>query len=317
MELNYLNYFRIVAETEHISQAAQQLHITQPALSRAISRLEETVGTPLFERGANSIRLNHAGRLFLRRVEQLLSQYDDALREVSDNSGVETGSVKLIAPTLELVSGFLRQYLPRHPKMQVFHQLTSLGSTIRELETHEADFALCPEPESVPRIRWQPLFREDYCMMISRLHPLAEKPSVSLEDFREDRFIFNHGSSAFTQQTRDFCCRAGFEPKVAFMGDETAFAPELVVENLGVMLVPVSQQDDRQNPLLRYYRDGLRFLPLAEENCCRVIGIAQLKNGYMTRTATATLNALVDYYRAFSALPGLEFLAPPPGSSPA
>ena len=67
MELNYLIYFRTVAKTEHISQAAAELHITQPALSRAISRVEQEVGAQLFERGANSIRLNHAGRAFLRR----------------------------------------------------------------------------------------------------------------------------------------------------------------------------------------------------------------------------------------------------------
>lgn len=309
MELNYLVYFRTVAKTQHISQAAQQLHITQPALSRAISRLEETVGTPLFERGANSIRLNHAGRLFLRRVEQILSEYDDAIREVSDNSGAETGSVKLVAPTLELVSGFLRQYLPQHPRMQVFHQLAGHDTTVQELETHGADFALCPEPEGAPRIQWQPLFREDYCLMVSAQHPLAQRRTVELAELQQERFIFNHGSSDFTQQTRDFCCRAGFEPQVAFMGDETAFAPELVVENLGVMLVPVSHQDLRQNPLLRYYQAGLRFLPLTDRDCSRTIGLAQLKNGYLSRTAAATQSALTDYYRALSDLPGLEFLA--------
>lgn len=308
MEMNYLIYFRTVAQTEHISQAAQQLHITQPALSRAISRLEETVGTPLFERGANSIRLNHAGRIFLRRVEQLLSEYDDALREASDNSGVETGSVKLVAPTLELVAGFLRQYLPQHPRMQVFHQLAGPGATLQELETHGADFALCPVPDNAPRIQWQPLFREDYCLMVSRQHPLAQKNTVRLETLCRERFIFNHGSSDFTQQVRNFCCRAGFEPQVVFMGDETAFAPELVAENLGVMLVPVSQQDFRQNPLLRHYFEELRFLRLENADCCRTIGIAQLQNGYLSQTAAATRQALVDYYRALSDLSGLTFL---------
>lgn len=307
MDLNYLIYFRTVAKTEHISQAAQQLHITQPALSRAISRLEQSVGTPLFERGPNSIRLSHAGRLFLRRVEQLLSEYDDAIREVSDNSGAETGSVKLVAPTLELVSGFLRQYLPQHPRMQVFHQLAGPDAMIRELETHGADFALCPPPGSALRIQWQPLFQEDYCLMVSADHPLARRPSVSLAELRRERFIFNHGSSAFTQQIRDLCCRAGFEPQVFFMGDETAFAAQLVAENLGIMLTPASQRDQRQNPSLPE-QSRLRFLSLEDPDCCRTIGIAQLQNGYLTRTAAATRSALIDYYRTLSELPGLRFL---------
>lgn len=167
MELNYLVYFRTVAQTEHISQAAAELHITQPALSRAISRVEQEVGAQLFERGANSIRLNHAGRAFLRRVEQILTEYDDALREAEDYSNVETGSVKLIAPTLELLTGFLRSYLPRHPDMQIFHQLAGTRDTMHELETHGADFALCPEPSGNPRIEWHPMFREQYCLAVS------------------------------------------------------------------------------------------------------------------------------------------------------
>lgn len=307
MDLNYLIYFCTVAKTEHISQAAQQLHITQPALSRAISRLEESVGTPLFERGPNSIRLSHAGRLFLRRVERLLSEYDDAIREVSDNSGVETGSVKLVAPTLELVSGFLRQYLPQHPRMQVFHQLADPDATLRELVTHGADFALCPAPENILRIWWQPLFREDYYLMVSAQHPLAQRPAVSLAELRQERFIFNHGSSVFTQQIRNLCCRAGFEPQVYFMGDETAFAAELAAKDLGVMLVPASQRDLRQNPLLPS-QPALRFLPLRDPDCCRTIGLAQLQNGYLTQTAAATRSALIDYYRALSDLPGMHFL---------
>lgn len=121
---------------EHISQAAAELHITQPALSRAISRVEQEVGAQLFERGANSIRLNHTGRAFLQRVEQILAEYDDALREAADNSSVEKGSVKIMAPTLELLTGFMRSYLPRHPDMQIFHQLAGPRDTMHELETH-------------------------------------------------------------------------------------------------------------------------------------------------------------------------------------
>ena len=308
MELNYLVYFRTVAQTEHISQAAAELHITQPALSRAISRVEQEVGAQLFERGANSIRLNHAGRAFLRRVEQILTEYDDALREAEDNSNVETGSVKLIAPTLELLTGFLRSYLPRHPDMQIFHQLAGTGDTMHELETHGADFALCPEPSGNPRIEWHPMFREQYCLAVSAEHPLAQETQVQLKNLSGERFVFNNGSSGFTEVLRGFCCRAGFEPKICFMGDETDFAYDLVAKNVGVMLVPVTQRDHRQNHALDLLGHQLRFVPLNGPGCARIIGLCRLKNGYLPPTALAALDAVREYYESLMPIQGFQML---------
>ena len=308
MELNYLWYFRAVAKTEHISQAAAELHITQPALSRAISRVEQEVGAQLFERGANSIRLNHAGRTFLRRVEQILAEYDDALREASDNSRVETGSVKLMAPTLELLTGFLRSYLTQHPDMQIFHQLAGARDIMYELETHGADFALCTEPSDNPRIEWHPMFRENYCLAVSADHPLAREKKVQLKDLAGEKFIFNNGSSGFTKLLRGFCCRAGFEPKICFMGDETDFAYDLVAKNVGVMMTPVTQQDPRQNRALDLMADEIRFVELDGPGCARVIGLCKLKDGYLSPTAAAALKAVRTYYESLGPIRGFEVL---------
>ena len=308
MELSYLTYFRTVAKMEHISQAAAELHITQPALSRAISRVEQEVGAQLFERGANSIRLNHTGRAFLQRVEQILAEYDDALREAADNSSVEKGSVKIMAPTLELLTGFMRSYLPRHPDMQIFHQLAGPRDTMHELETHGADFALGPEPEGNPRIEWHPMFRECYCLAVSSRHPLAQQRQVQLKELAGERFVFNNGSSGFTELLRGFCCRAGFEPKICFLGDETDFAYDLVAKNVGVMLVPVTQQDPRQNHALDLLGQELRFLELDGPGCARVIGLSKLKDGYLTPTAIASLAAVRQYYASLAPLRGFEML---------
>jgi DNA-binding transcriptional LysR family regulator len=308
MELNYLVYFRTVAQTEHISQAAAQLHLTQPALSRAISRVEETVGTQLFERGANSIRLNYAGRAFLRRVEQILAEYDDAIREINDNADAETGAVKLMAPTLELVSGFLPPYLRAHPNMRVFHQLAGTETMIRELENSHADFAICTEPVGAVRLTWEPLFREEYRLAVPADHPLAGQDAVDLRDLAGERFIFNHGTSDFADLIHGFCCRAGFTPNVAFMGDETPFALDLVAEGRGVLFLAASMTDERQNRMLHILGDRIRFLDIQDQDCSRTIGLARLQNGYLSKTAEATLEAVRAYFQSLADVPGVTLL---------
>ena len=222
MELNYLVYFRTVAKTEHISQAASELHITQPALSRAISRVEQEVGAQLFERGAQQHSAgSRCGRAFLRRVEQILAEYDDALREAEDNSNIETGSVKLIAPTLGLLTGFLRSYLPQHPEMRDFStSWLAPGTPCMSWRAHGADFALCPEPSGNPRIEWHPMFAgSGTCLAVSADHPLARETQVQLRNLSKERFMLNDGDSRLCPVTpSDFAAGLALSRKSALWG---------------------------------------------------------------------------------------------------
>ena len=189
--------------------------------------------------------------------------------------------------------------------MQIFHQLAGLRDTVHELETHGADFALCTEPSGNPRIEWHPLFREQYCLAVSAQHPLAGKETVQLKELSEERFVFNNGSSGFTGLLRGFCCRAGFEPKICFMGDETDFAYDLVAKNVGIMMVPVTQAGPYSEPCAGIFWERSCGCAVDGPGCARVIGLSRLKNGYLAPTAQAALEAVREYYTSFAANPGL------------
>lgn len=73
MNLNHLNYFRVLAKVEHYTQAASILSITQPSLSHAISNLESELGTYLFEKQGRNVKLTKSGKLFLKYVDESLN----------------------------------------------------------------------------------------------------------------------------------------------------------------------------------------------------------------------------------------------------
>ena len=79
LELYQLRYFKTIAETEHFTRAAEVLHVAQPSLSKAISNLEAELGVQLFDRGKRSVYLNDYGRAFLRRVEHILTELEEAI----------------------------------------------------------------------------------------------------------------------------------------------------------------------------------------------------------------------------------------------
>lgn len=74
MEWQQFEYFKTLAQMQHVTRASEALSITQPALSRSITRFEEEIGVPLFERQGRSIRLNKYGQLFLQRVENIMRE---------------------------------------------------------------------------------------------------------------------------------------------------------------------------------------------------------------------------------------------------
>jgi DNA-binding transcriptional LysR family regulator len=84
MGADQLRYFMVAARFEHFGRAADELGISQPALSRSISRLEEECGGELFQRAGRGICLNDNGRLLLRRVERMLAELEDARRKLRE-----------------------------------------------------------------------------------------------------------------------------------------------------------------------------------------------------------------------------------------
>src|ERR1700679_2109928 len=99
MDTRQLECFRVVAEMQHVTRAAEALGMPQPALSRMMGRIQDELGVSLFEQAGRSIQLTPAGTAFLRRTQRILSEYGDARREVSDIARGESGVIAL---------GFLR-----------------------------------------------------------------------------------------------------------------------------------------------------------------------------------------------------------------
>src|SRR4051794_34889944 len=91
MELNSLAHFLVVARLEHLSRAAEELHVAQPSLSRTIARLEGELGVPLFDRSGR-LRLNDAGRLFRDHVERALGELEAGRRAVTEAAGDGLGT---------------------------------------------------------------------------------------------------------------------------------------------------------------------------------------------------------------------------------
>src|SRR6202171_321624 len=122
MELHQLRYFRAVARTGNFTRAAEQEHVAQPSLSQQIRKLEDELGSRLFDRLGRSVRLTSFGETFLPRAEAILRQLADAKQEIEEMAGVErgkvvVGSIPTVAPYF--LPGCLASFSRKFPDIQV------------------------------------------------------------------------------------------------------------------------------------------------------------------------------------------------------
>lgn len=188
MELIQLKYFKTVAQTGKISEAAQSLFISAPALSTSISRLEKELGIALFDRTGNKIALNPQGQIFLRYVNQIFSNLECAKTELKQ-SLMHQGkhiSIASVASTqwVDLITAFSQE----NPHFTL--SCTSL--TRSELSTsglqvqHNFLFAANEDipPIYLNELESTPLFVDSPVIMVNPEHPLAKQKSIDLQQLQ-------------------------------------------------------------------------------------------------------------------------------------
>jgi DNA-binding transcriptional LysR family regulator len=219
MELNQLRYFIAVADLLSFTEAADRLHVSQPALSHQVKRLENELGARLFDRTSRKVSLTVDGRTFLPLARSVLLKVDEAARVMDERLGVETGQVTFgVIPSIGayVVPHILASFRRNYPGIEVLLVEAGALTLERKLLDGEVDFAIVTEPAAPEALDVTPLMTEELLLVVPLHHPLAERESVALRELTEESFVLLGGSFTLGTLVVDLCRRAGFEPKVAY-----------------------------------------------------------------------------------------------------
>lgn len=186
MDFRLLEYFLAVAKTGNITKAAEQLHVTQPTISRQLMELEETMGTNLLIRGKRQITLTDAGVLFQQRAEEIISLMEKTSRDIADQNDLVGGTVVIgcvESCASRMLPEVLGEFSSRHPKVR-YELYSADGDDIREkLDRGELDFGILVEPvESAKYDCLRLPYRETWGIVMRKDDPLAEKATLSKAD---------------------------------------------------------------------------------------------------------------------------------------
>jgi len=185
LDLDQLRAFVTVADLRSFRQAADELHLSPPALSRRIERLEERVGARLLERTSRSVRLSAVGEAFVERVRAVLEDLDDAILGVNELSSGHAGRLT-VAAVPSAACGFVPQALSRltqrYPGVRVRLLDGSLQATALAVLGGQADIGIGFHDDAMPGLHAELLGEEPYLLALPAGHRWAGRRAIRLQD---------------------------------------------------------------------------------------------------------------------------------------
>lgn len=204
MDINRLNEFLVLATHLNYSKAANQLYLTQPALSRHINDLEATLGSQLFIRDTHAVYLTPIGQMFYKEAKIIVNHYNQALEMIREASRQKSGKLSigsLGAAVQPFLSQFVCTFTANHPDIQLNFSCDDVNVLIKQLEDDEIDLAFVTHvnSSSFSDFQSQLISKERLMIALPPSHPLAIQDSVSLKDLSDVPLIsFNKHVSPLT-----------------------------------------------------------------------------------------------------------------------
>ena len=232
-----LRYFDALARHGHFGRAADACAISQPALSMQIKKLEETLGTELFERGTRQVRLTHFGEEFAARARDILrsvNELTDLARASRDRLVLRIGVIPTIAPYL--LPSIIGDLSDMHDGLDIHIRETVTPKLIQELGDGQLDTAVLALPVSEPSLTEVPLFTENFVLV--RPGEDAGKPVPSREMLREMRLLLLEEGHCFRDQALSFCDMNTTRPRDILDGSSLSTLVQMVSAGIGVTLIP-------------------------------------------------------------------------------
>lgn len=238
MELSQLRYFVAVAQLQHLTKAAEALNISQPALSKAISRLEDELGETLFDRGANRITLNNSGKLYLSYVQQALETLDSGKAALQSQADSLSGSVSIITSCSGLLQPAVRHFITEYS--QIHYQQHRYASSLiaEQLEGGSADFAVATTPLTSVKFSWTPLLQDQLYVVASPKHPFYGRTSITMEELQHEPLIVSNQLLTIHDIVIEGFAKFGMSPNVAYELNNPPLTEQLLRENRGLCFVP-------------------------------------------------------------------------------
>lgn len=290
MEIRHLRMVKEVAAQGNLTKAADQLFLTQSALSHQLKELELDLQSQLFIRDKKKMLLTPAGEIVLQAAEQILAELSKLRDKVRCLADQEAGEVRLCTQcytSYHWLAGFLRRFQEIYPKVEIKVELEQTPSSADQyLLANTIDVAITEGMDN-PKFNHTLLFQDEFMAVVAPEHPWAARSWVEVDEFADEHYImYNIPDEASNNYMLLFKRR---RPKKVYKIALTEAIVEMVKAGMGVAVLP--------NWVVRPYLEAgqLAAVPITEDRILRTWYAATLKSKESPPYTTAFVDQLAVY----------------------
>lgn len=282
MDLNKLHYFYTVAKHQQVTKAAQELYISQPALSKAMKQLEQELGVRLFYKQQRGIRLTPSGEHLRERLENVFSILDRLPGELTLLEKQEESIIRLHVLVASLITtDAIASYKKEHPDVNF--------QVVQSREAVDCHISINADADHLqtPDILRQQVIHEDIFLAVPKDGPLADRPCIDLQEVREEWFVCASYARPFRRICDSFCMAAGFKPRVTFESDFPSAVRNLISAGASIGFWPAFSFGTPT--------EDMCLLPIRKPRCSRQLVLRLHK----TAAASPVAEAFYEYLAEF------------------
>ncbi|MBQ8356585.1 MAG: LysR family transcriptional regulator [Clostridia bacterium] len=288
MEFNKLYYFYTVAKYEHVTHAAEHLHIAQPSITKAIKQLEDELGVPLFAKRGRNIYLTAYGKYLQEKLEgvfPMLERIPDELQALK-REGSQTVRLNVLAAS-PIVTRAVIEYKKHHGEA-VFRLIQQEEKKESDISVSTGDWGKSEASADGHRS----VIEERIYLAVPKSSRFAARKEIDLQEVRDEGFVVLSGFRSFRAICDLFCARAGFKPKIIFESDAPEVVRNIIKTNIGVAFWPEfswGQISDSSDIVL---------LPICSPLCRREVIVELYEKPDLSATAKDFYEYLIAYIKS-------------------
>lgn len=287
MNIDQLRIFVSVARHAHVSKAARELHMAQPAVSRQIRELERDCGgVALIEKVGRNVRVTEAGEALLWHAQSILAEVAAAESTMRERLGLTAGRVSIGTPPsigLHLLPEALARFHRAYPAIELRIQQAGTAQLLHQLDMGEIDIAVVTLPVPSRGHDIVPLFVEPLVAVFHPGHPFALRQEISISELSDQAFLLYPNGYEMHEVIVKACREAGFIPRIILDGGDVALLLRLAEAGLGIAIVP---------QLTIQGGDGIVAIPIVRPTLSRSMALVTRNDRTMTPPTRILLHQL-------------------------
>jgi LysR family carnitine catabolism transcriptional activator len=278
-----------VAKTRSFTEACEQVHLSQPALSIAIKNLEDSLGGKLLVRTTRALRLTPEGEDFYKTAMRLLSDWDDAFEEVQSRFSLYRGKISISCmPSFagNQLPAILLKFREKHPDINITVQDVIAEDVIEMVRSGRVEIGISFDPGDADDLLFETLFEDDFIVALPQGHPLLEAQELSWSEVINEEIIALQRPSSMRMQIERELQKKNLLLNVSYEVHQLATIGRMVSTGLGIGLVPTLCE--RQMLEL-----GAVCRPLVDPVISRKVGVITRKRAALSAAAQGVVNELM------------------------